>query len=312
MDDFLQHVTQGENSATGTRGTPTDFVSFHAKGNATFINGHVRLNLGAHLKTIDEGFAKIASIAAVKDKPVIIGESDPEACAACQGPQLAYRNSTMYSSYTAASFVRKLDLADRYNINLEGALTWAFEFEDQRYFAGFRALATNGIDLPVLNVFRMFNRMHGERLRVTSDAAIALNDIISNSVRNQPDISALASFDGHTLYVMAWHYHDDDVPGPDANIELDVSHVPAPCAMVTQYRIDQHHSNAFAAWQRLGSPNVLNETEYAEVEAAGKLSQFDAPTNISATRRELKLKLTLPRQGVSLFEFDLSNSQCRH
>ena len=52
----------------------------------------------------------------------------------------------MYSSYTAASFARKHDLADRHGVNLEGALTWAFEFEDQPYFAGFRSLATNGID----------------------------------------------------------------------------------------------------------------------------------------------------------------------
>ena len=80
----------------------------------------------------------------MKSMPVIIGESDPEGCAACQGPHLAYRNGTMYSSYTAASFARKHDLADRHGINLEGALTWAFEFEDQRYFAGFRALASNG------------------------------------------------------------------------------------------------------------------------------------------------------------------------
>ena len=69
-----------------------------------------------------------------------------EGCAACQGPQLAYRNGTMYSSYTAASFARKLDLAERHGVNFEGALTWAFEFEDQPYFAGFRSLATNGID----------------------------------------------------------------------------------------------------------------------------------------------------------------------
>jgi xylan 1,4-beta-xylosidase len=304
-------VTRGTNAATGTRGTPTDFVSFHAKGNATFLDGHVRLNLGAHLKTIDEGFAKIAQ-SALKNKPVIIGESDPEACAACQGPQLAYRNSTMYSSYTAASFVRKLDLADRYNINLEGALTWAFEFEDQRYFAGFRALATNGIDLPVLNVFRMFNRMRGERLSVTSDAAIPLNDIISNSVRSQPDISALASIDGHTLYVMTWYYHDDDVSGPSANIEMSLSHAPVKCATMTQYRVDQDHSNAFAAWQRLGSPNVLDEGQYASVEAAGKLSQFESSVNIASTSGKLKLSITLPRQGVSLLEIDLSNSGCRH
>ena len=39
----------------------------------------------------------------------------------------------MYSSYTAASFARKHDLAERHGVNLEGALTWAFEFEDQPY-----------------------------------------------------------------------------------------------------------------------------------------------------------------------------------
>ena len=80
----------------------------------------------------------------------------------------------MYSSYTAASFARKHDLADKHGVNLEGALTWAFEFEDQPYFAGFRALATNGIDLPVLNVFRMFSQMGGRaRRRPTSDGAVA-------------------------------------------------------------------------------------------------------------------------------------------
>jgi hypothetical protein len=57
---------------------------------------------------------------------------------------------------------------------------------------------------------------------------------------------------------------------------------------------------------------VLNGAQYAQVEAAGKLTRFDAPTKIDATRRELQLNLTLPRQGVSLLEFDLSNSQCGH
>ena len=89
-------------------------------------------------------------------KPIIIGESDPEGCAACQGPRFGYRNGTMYSSYTAASFARKHELAARHQVNLQGAVTWAFEFEDQPYFAGFRQLASNGIDMPVLNVFRMF------------------------------------------------------------------------------------------------------------------------------------------------------------
>ncbi|HEX2853889.1 MAG TPA: beta-xylosidase [Opitutaceae bacterium] len=161
MDNFLKHVVHGKNYATGETGTPTDFLAFHAKGSPTFVDGHVRMGITNQLRAIDTGFAKIAAIPELKGKPIVIGESDPEGCAACQGPQNGYRNGTMYSSYTAASFARKHLLADKHGVNFEGALTWAFEFEDQPYFAGFRALATNGVDLPVLNVFRMFSKMGG-------------------------------------------------------------------------------------------------------------------------------------------------------
>ena len=70
--------------------------------------------------------------------PVIIGECDPEGCAACREPRNAYRNGTMYSSYTAAVFPRILELAGKHNINLDGALTWAFQFEGQPPFAGLK------------------------------------------------------------------------------------------------------------------------------------------------------------------------------
>ncbi|HKE96353.1 MAG TPA: hypothetical protein VKB34_18745 [Povalibacter sp.] len=306
MDDFLAHVADGTNHATGATGTPTDFISFHAKGNATFIDGHVRLSIGTQLKTIDEGFARIAAIPTMKPRPIVIGESDPEGCAACQGPQLAYRNSTMYSSYTAASFARKQDLADRYGVNLEGALTWAFEFEDQRYFAGFRALASNGLDLPVLNVFRMFSLMQGRRVDASSTGAVPLPDMIANSVRGRPDVSALAAFDGHRLYIMAWHYHDDDVPGADAQVSLTATGLgKSRSASLTHYRIDQQHSNSYAAWQRLGSPMVLNEEQYAAVEKAGKLEQLEPAHEVTVSRGAVHLEFTLPRQAVSLLVLEL-------
>ena len=129
--DFLEHCLRGTNYATGKIGTPLDFVSFHAKGAPLTVDGHVRMGIADQLRTIDEGFAMVASYPELRPKPIIIGESDPDGCAACQGPQLAYRNGTMYSSYTAASFARKHELAERHGVNLEGALTWAFEFEDQ-------------------------------------------------------------------------------------------------------------------------------------------------------------------------------------
>ena len=100
--DFFEHQLRGTNFATGKVGTPIDFVSFHAKGRPSFVDGHVRLGIPNQLATIDDGFRIVASFPELKPKPIVIGESDPDGCAACQGPQLGYRNTTMYSSYTAA------------------------------------------------------------------------------------------------------------------------------------------------------------------------------------------------------------------
>ncbi|HVY70556.1 MAG TPA: beta-xylosidase, partial [Verrucomicrobiae bacterium] len=242
----------------------------------------------------------------LKSKPIVIGESDPDGCAACQGPQLGYRNGTMYSSYTAASFAREHELAARHGVNLEGVLTWAFEFEDQPWFAGFRVLASNGVDLPVLNVFRMFSHMSGQRLAVESSGAVALDDMLKGGVRTQPDVSALASMDGRKLWVVAWHYHDDDLPGPDAKMELDLVGLPLREgeARVREFRVDATHSNAFTAWQKLGSPARPTAAQYKILEKAGQLAVVGSPAKIVVRENQAKLSLDLPRQAVALLEVE--------
>src|SRR5688572_17759250 len=222
MDGFLKHVTSGTNYATGKVGTPTDFLSFHAKGQPTFADGHVRMGISTHLKTVDAGFEKIAA-AGLASKPIVIGESDPEGCAACPGPQNAYRNGTMYSSYTAASFARIWELAERRRVNLEGVLSWSFEFENQPWFAGYRQLATNGIDLPVLNVFRLFAQLGPQRLHAVSSAQVPLDRIVAEGVRSETDVGTLAARSPNgDVAVLVWNYHDDDLPGPDAAVRLAV------------------------------------------------------------------------------------------
>ena len=302
MRQFLEHCLRGTNFATGKSGTPIDFISFHAKGAPTTVDGHVRMGLAAQLGTIEEGFRIVASYPELGGKPVVIGESDPEGCAACQGPSLAYRNGTMYSSYTAASFARKHDLAAKYRVNLDGALTWAFEFEDQPYFAGFRSLACNGIDKPVLNAFRMFSKMSGRRLPVASDAAVPLDEITRRGVRGKPDVSALASRDGNTLSVLVWHYHDDDVPGPDAAVALALDGLPPDLSRVEleHFRIDEDHSNAFAAWKRMGSPQAPTPEQYARLEQAGQLAALGPPERLPVSQGTALLQFALPRQAVSL------------
>jgi len=306
MDGFLAHVVHGTNYATGTTGTPTDFLSFHAKGRPTFVDGHVRMGIAVHLATVDDGFRRIASFPELRGRPIVIGESDPEGCAACQGPQNGYRNGTMYSSYTAASFARVWDLAYKRGVNLEGVLTWAFEFEDQPYFAGFRALASNGIDLPVLGVFRMFSKMDGERVKAWSSAEVPLESILKDGVRGNPDVAAFATSRAGRLCIMVWHYHDDDVPGPDAHVVLEISGFKASAdrALVTHYRVDERHGNAYAAWLAMGSPLAPNEKQYAELREAGRLAALNPPDYVRFSGGGARIEFLLPRRGVSLLVLD--------
>jgi len=310
MRDFLEHCLRGTNYATGEKGTPLDFVSFHAKGRPEYVAGHVRMGMDNQLRDVDRGFEIIASYPELHRIPVVIGECDPEGCAACQGEHLGYRNGTMYSSYTAASFARIMDLADKHQVNLEGALTWAFEFEDQRYFAGFRSLATNGIDKPVLNVFRMYSRMSGQRLAVNSTGAVALDTILKEGVRERPDVSALASLDKNRVCMMLWHYHDEDVPGPRADVELTLSSLPIRSGVLQlqHYRIDREHSNAYALWKKMGSPQRPTVGQYAKLKKAGRLTEIGRRRSCHVQNNSVVVRLDMPRQAVSLLVFKWSPS----
>jgi xylan 1,4-beta-xylosidase len=306
MQNFLRHVAGGVNYATGHQGTPTDFLSFHAKGSPGFADGHVRLGISAQLRDIDRGFTAISAVPELKDKPIVVGEFDPDGCAACQGPQLGYRNTTMYSSYTAEVFSRARDIAARRGVHLDAALTWAFEFEDQPFFAGQRTLANNGIDLPVLNTFRMFSRMSGLRVEAHSSEEVRLDDIVQNGVRGKPDVAALASLDGKKLAVLAWYYHDDDDAGPDAAVELAIDHLPLGNGegRLTLYRVDRTHSNAFEVWKGMGAPTAPNGAQYAQLVKAGQLAS-DPPIPVAVKEGAASLKFTLPRQAVYLFVLEM-------
>jgi xylan 1,4-beta-xylosidase len=303
MDDFLRHCLHETNYATGKTGSPLDFVAFHAKGAPKVVNGIVRMGMDTHFRHIDEGFALVEKYPELKNIPVIIGESDPEGCAACSmqtNPENAYRNGTLYASYTAASIAREYDLAARRGVNLIGAVNWSFEFEDQPWFAGFRDLATNGVNKPVLNVFRMLGMMRGDRVAVTGDQAYDAARIQAAGVRGaRTDIDALAAKDAHHVAVMVWNYHDDDVIDAGSPVELHIAGIPAKQVQLRHYRIDQDHSNSYAAWKRMGSPLHPTAAQVAELQKASELAQVEA-TTVATQDGAAIVRMQLPRQAVSL------------
>ncbi|MES2649410.1 MAG: beta-xylosidase [Bacteroidota bacterium] len=307
-NSFIKHCISGTNYATGKIGSPMEAILFHAKGEPKLVDGVVRMDMSPQLRDISTGFKIVASYPETKNLPVIIGESDPEGCAACgmaTNPQNAYRNGTMYSSYTAASFARKYLLADNYGINFLGAVSWSFEFENQPWFYGFRDLATNGVDKPVLNVFRMFGKMSGKRVEVQSDRMTPLQNVVDSSIRgSQTDIGALASIDKKTAGIMVWNYHDLDKQGPSEPVKLSLAGIPAKSVMMTHYTIDNEHSNSYEIWKKMGSPQNPTSAQITELEKAGQLGTVGKPKKIQVQQGKLDLNINLPRQAVSLIKVD--------
>jgi xylan 1,4-beta-xylosidase len=274
LRQFLEHCDRA--------GTPLDFISYHAKGRATTADGHVRMDLAKHTADVEAGYKIVAAFPKFRNLPIYLSESDPDGCAACTArvyPGNAYRNGPLYATFTAAALKNILDLALRYQTNIQGMLTWAFEFENQPYFDGFRTLATNGVDKPILNLFRMLGMMHGERIRVTGAAE---------------GIDAIAVRGAFETSILVWNFSADDVPGPDTDVQLTL---PQGRYLVHHYRIDATHSNAWTAWKQMGSPQQPTPEQQAALEAAGQLQLLDSPQ-----WRTGDVRFSLPRQSVSLLQ----------
>lgn len=308
LNEFIKHCISGTNYATGKKGSPLDAILFHAKGEPKLTNGKVRMNMSPQLKDISTGFKIVASYPEIKHLPVIIGESDPEGCAACgmaTNPENAYRNGTMYSSYTAASFARKYLLADQFCTNFLGAVSWSFEFENQPWFYGFRDLATNGVNKPVLNVFRMFGKMSGKRVMVESTRMNTLDSVVANSIRNQQtEIGALASTNLNSAAVMLWNYHDLDQTGGEEPVSLTIRGVQAKKCTITHYAIDSKHSNSYEIWKKMGSPQNPTAAQIAELEKAGQLAMVGSPKKMKVKAGTVEINLGLERQAVALIKLD--------
>jgi xylan 1,4-beta-xylosidase len=318
LRQFLEHCARGTNAATGKVGAPLDFISFHPKGSPKWIEAaggepaHVRMDIRRQLASTDLGMKVVASFPEWRGTPIILGESDPEGCAACKGPQNGYRNGALYGVSVAEATALQTALARRDGVTLQGAVTWAFEFEDQPLFAGFRELATSGnvggkpflIDKPVLNVFRLMGMMGGaagvQSLPVTSAGALPLDSVLSDSVRRAPDVEAVATRAHDHVDVLVWNYHDDDLATTAAAVSVMVRGVPRTGVRVQQWLVDAAHGNAYTVWQQQGSPEQPTPVQLAAMQKAAMLEPLGGASAIATGGGLAEVKMMLARQGVAL------------
>jgi xylan 1,4-beta-xylosidase len=300
LDGFLTHVAAAH--------VPLDFISFHVKGMPRIQDNEVVMGIAKEMKDADIGFGIIARHGMGK-LPIILSEADPEGCAACSmkvNPANAYRNGTLYPSYTAAAYKGLFELADRHQVNLISMLSWSFEFEGKEYFEGFRSLSTNGVDKPVLNFFRMAALMKGNRVATTSSGQVKLDDVMAGGVRGAEDVDALATSDARQAAVMLWNYHDAEKPGVAKTASVAVRGLPKGVSRVKliHYRIDDAHSNAYTVWKAMGSPQNPTPAQFAELKAKDGLQQLEPPREMDVRDGAVTISTEMPSHSISLLQLD--------
>ena len=102
---------------------------------------------------------------------------------------------------------------------------------------------------------------------------------------------------------MVWNYHDEDKQEAAEEINITIDGLTAKAITVTEYRIDNEHSNSYEVWKKMGSPQNPTAEQIAVLEKAGQLQMMNKPVKMKANNKMI-LKIQLPRQGVSLLKLD--------
>jgi xylan 1,4-beta-xylosidase len=311
---FLDHCVRGRNAVTGGEGTRLDFISFHTKGaNYRRETEWTKQTPTIHrlVHNVVTGLDIAAEFPELAGREIILSECDPDGMAAYgkhDNPNLVFRNTEYYASYLATAVCEMINLLGPSGLRVDGLLTWAFQFEGREYFEGLRTLSSNGIDKPVLNVFRMLGELGGLRLGLQSDAARDLSGQAGPDTSDMsPRVTGLAASDGvGSVQVLLTSHHDDWDIHTSTEIELDITGLETGrCYRVERYLIDAEHSNAHTTWLGMGQPGNPSADQLRALYRAGELHRVQESI-LSCHGGHLRATLTLLAHSVCLYRLSLA------
>ena len=94
------------------------------------------------------------------------------------------------------------------------------------------------------------------------------------------------------------------MPSPGSAVDVSTKGIPAYVhrVLLQHYRIDDKYSNAYTVWKEMGSLQGPTAEQYVKLQAAGQLELLDSPRRITPADGEIKVKMQLPRRGLSLLQ----------
>ncbi len=311
---FLQHCTGA--------GTPVDFVSFHTKGAPGFPRlytpvgptgaGGGEQQSPSSTKMLDEvegSLDIVRSFPALAGVPVLVDECDPGVPAhygIFDNPNYAFRNTAYYPVFQLQMTRNLLDLDTPGRRGITRATAWSWYLEGDRYFEGTRSFFTAGdLTAPVVNGYRMLDRLGDTRLPVEVSGAGELSGAGPGEVDRPGEVGGLASVaeDGRVTLIV-WRHDDDQYRTAASPVGVTLTGLPTAdrAVTVTRHRLDRDHSNTHTLWLREGAPQDPTEAQLARIRAGEELAEAEPAQKLARCPAELSFSVELPMPGAELIE----------
>jgi xylan 1,4-beta-xylosidase len=301
FEQFLEHCVDGRNHCTGESGTPIDFVSVHCKGVRPSREDEwprsekVLGDVGRYLDILDD-YPSLSDVEFFNDESDVAWSGNKNAD---DFDWLEFRNTRYFAGFNCKlvdRYCRVVEdeydydmsrmVADNCHLHWEGSF---FSANRSRLTPVLHYPTTDLVKKPVFNSHQLLEKL-GTRRYVPS---------------SRPDgdgVGVLPTAADGYVAVLVWNFDDD--PGADAKrtVRVDLENVPldAERAKLVEYRIDEDHSNAYAAWNEQGSPRPPGRDQIREIRREQNLATIGPVRDVDATD-PVTLEAELSMHSVSLF-----------
>ncbi|MBD3319824.1 MAG: hypothetical protein GF350_01880 [Chitinivibrionales bacterium] len=322
-DGFIQYLLRwchdSVNVFSGDTGTRIDFVEWHSKG--------------PYWLAVEDAKNKIDFINQdcpdFKDNILLVDdESDP---VAGHGMPLAWKIGPSYAAMVACriwacqtkvaeDYGGRYQLMNQDNAFIHGwpgrSMLCRFRSADENHFAYIKKTS--------ILTYEMLSLLGDTHIRTTGyDSPPFPTSNNKDDPDNTGRVEALATRDPDgrvaVLILNNREYYIESTPD-DAAIDLTFNNLPFSEAMLVRYQIDEHHSNAFRVWQKMGGPvddlsgeiyTHIWDKEYYETVVSMQGPEIPDAGQLAALRDSMELQTAVPPAeaaisgGAFTMQFDL-------
>ncbi len=311
--ELLEHLyLQSNGRALPAHTQPIDFVSTHAYDRIGFDYRQPH-----KISLLGKIFWKLNSAAShdhpdirerIQDLPFLLTET---------GPKLRRKSEIVNKArYIAAWYVKMVDAM----FYLADTLGAPFHPREVVYWAGHQVLdefdmTKAGIatslklkghhqvfKLPVFNAIEALGYLSGERIRLVGGS------------RFGEVLNAIGTRSDRSVEILIYHLNEEinevsNGANPDSVlVQLSIHGLPFDEFELRQYAIDASHSNAYAKWLELGSPEKLNRQQRDVLRAHHDLQQYEPPQRLrTEDPGRFRMDIKMQAQSVRLLVLNSDN-----